>query len=47
MRPYDWDILAVRIFNLTTEGQWEAAAIPSLIIVFAGLLPVVWLSRHQ
>jgi iron(III) transport system permease protein len=47
MRPYDWDILAVRIFNLTTEGQWEAAAIPSLIIVCAGLLPVVWLSRHQ
>lgn len=47
MRPYDWDILAVRIFNLTTEGQWEAAAIPSLIIVFAGLLPVAWLSRHQ
>ncbi|MEL6870493.1 MAG: iron ABC transporter permease [Pseudomonadota bacterium] len=46
-RPFGWDTLAVRIFQLTTEGEWQRAAIPALAIVAAGLLPVLWLHRHS
>lgn len=46
-RPYGWDTLAVRIFNLTTEGEWERAALPAVAIVLAGLLPVWVLSRQK
>ncbi|MDF0604204.1 iron ABC transporter permease [Neisseriaceae bacterium TC5R-5] len=46
-RPYGWDTLAVRIFNLTTEGEWERAALPAVAIVLVGLLPVLVLSRQK
>ncbi|HET8760549.1 MAG TPA: iron ABC transporter permease [Nitrospiria bacterium] len=46
-RPFGWDTLSVRIFELTSEGQWEQAAIPSLALVLAGLLPVMLLTRHE
>jgi len=45
-RPFGWDTLAVRIFELTSEGQWEAAALPSLALVATGLLPLVLLNRQ-
>lgn len=45
MRPFGWDTLAVRVFELTREGEWQRAAQPSLVIVATGLLPVIWLSR--
>jgi iron(III) transport system permease protein len=40
-RPAGWDTLAVRIFGLTAEGEWERAAIPSLILVVLGILPIL------
>jgi len=43
-RPFGWDTLAVRVFEMTAEGEWERAALPSLAIVVAGLLPVVLLT---
>lgn len=45
-RPFGWDTLAVRIFELTSEGQWEAAALPSLALVATGLLPLILLDRQ-
>lgn len=45
-RPFGWDTLAVRVFQLTTEGQWERAALPAFAIVAVGLLPVMLLSRQ-
>jgi iron(III) transport system permease protein len=45
-RPFGWDTLSVRIFELTSEGQWEQAALPALALVLAGLLPVTLLTRH-
>lgn len=44
-RPFDWDTLAVRVFEMSSEGMWERAALPSLCIVMAGLLPVILLVR--
>lgn len=45
-RPFGWDTLAVRVFQLTTEGQWEQAALPAIAIVVVGLVPVMLLSRQ-
>lgn len=45
-RPFGWDTLSVRIFELTSEGQWEQAALPSLALVLVGLLPVMLLTKH-
>lgn len=44
-RPYGWDTLAVRVFEMTAEGEWSRAAVPGLSIVLAGLIPVFWLVR--
>ncbi|AXK39768.1 ABC transporter permease [Crenobacter cavernae] len=46
-RPFGWDTLSVRIFNLTAEGQWDRAALPAIAIVLAGLIPVILLSRQK
>ena len=44
-RPFGWDTLAVRIFELTSEGDWERAAVPALILALAGVVPVLYLTR--
>ncbi len=46
-RPFGWDTLAVRVFEMTSEGQWELAALPSVVLVVAGLAPVVLLTRQS
>jgi iron(III) transport system permease protein len=46
-RPFGWDTLAVRVFEMTSEGQWDRAALPSVALVIAGLIPVVLLTRQS
>jgi iron(III) transport system permease protein len=46
-RPFGWDTLAVKVFQLTTEGEWHRAALPALAIVLVGLIPVILLSRQR
>jgi iron(III) transport system permease protein len=45
-RPFGWDTLAVRIFEMTSEGQWEQAALPAVALVLAGLLPILFFMRQ-
>ena len=45
-RRHGWDTLAVRVFEMTGEGMWERAALPSLLIVLVGLIPV-WILLRQ
>ena len=47
LRPFDWDTLAVRIYELTSEGEWERAALPALTLVLVGLAPVIMLVRQS
>lgn len=47
MRPFGWDTLAVRIFEMTSEGEWARAALPALTLVLVGLLPVILLIRRS
>lgn len=46
-RPFGWDTLAVRVFEMTSEGEWERAALPALAIIVVGLLPVWLLTKGQ
>jgi iron(III) transport system permease protein len=47
-RPFGWDTLAVKIFELTSEGEWQRAALPSLALVAAGFIPLLLLySRSE
>lgn len=45
MRPFSWDTLAVRIFEMTSEGEWQRAALPAVVLVAVGLVPIVLLIR--
>jgi iron(III) transport system permease protein len=47
LRPFGWDTLAVRIYELTSEGEWERAALPALALLAVGLLPVIVLVRKS
>jgi iron(III) transport system permease protein len=46
-RPFGWDTLAVKIFELTSEGEWERSALPALALLLAGLVPVILLMRKS
>ncbi len=46
LRPFGWETLAVRIYELTAEAQWELAALPSLVLVILGAIPVFVLIRR-
>ena len=45
-RPFGWDTLSVRIFEMTSEGEWERAALPALVLVMAGFLPIMLLTKQ-
>ena len=47
LRPFGWDTLAVRIYQMTAEGQWERAALPALTLLLAGLMPVILLVKQS
>ncbi len=46
-RPFGWDTLAVRIFEMTSEGMWDRAALPAVWVVAVSLLPIVLLVRES
>jgi iron(III) transport system permease protein len=45
-RPPGWDTLAVRVWEMTSEGEWERAALPAVAIVLVGLVPAAMLTRR-
>ena len=38
LRPFGWDTLAIRVFELSSEGLYDRAAIPALMMVFFGAI---------
>ncbi len=46
-RPYGWDTLAIKIYEYTSEGEWELASLPAIAIVVIGLIPIVMLSKSS
>jgi iron(III) transport system permease protein len=45
LRPFNFDTLATQAHNLAKDERLAAAAVPSLTLVLAGLLPVLIVSR--
>ncbi len=46
MRPFNFDTLAVQAYRLASDERLDGAAVPSLVIVAVGLLPVVLICRQ-
>ncbi len=40
-RPFEMNTLAVKVFEYTSEGLWEYAALPALAIVLVGFIPIM------
>ncbi|HWT08119.1 MAG TPA: iron ABC transporter permease, partial [Roseomonas sp.] len=45
VRPFDFDTLAVRLYNLASDERLAEASTAALLIVVVGLLPVAALTR--
>ena len=45
LRPVGFDTLSTKIYNYTSEGQWEMAASPSLLLVFLSLIFVYLINK--
>jgi iron(III) transport system permease protein len=45
LRPFDFDTLAVVTYQFASDERLAEAALPALLIVLVGVVPVVWLSR--
>lgn len=45
MRPFNFDTLAVQAHRLASDERLEGAAVPSLVIVALGMLPVILVCR--
>jgi iron(III) transport system permease protein len=47
VRPFDFDTLAVRVYNLAADERLSEASTSALLILIAGLLPVTVLARQM
>ncbi|MBV34936.1 MAG: ABC transporter permease [Rickettsiales bacterium] len=47
LRTYGWDTLAIRIYELSSEGQWETTALPAIMLVAVGIIPVFLLIKKS
>jgi iron(III) transport system permease protein len=45
LRPLAFDTLAIRVWMMASEELWELAALPALLIVLAGLSPIVYIAN--
>lgn len=45
LRPYGMNTLAVRIYELTSEGEWQRASVAAVFIVICGMLGTLLISR--
>ena len=46
LRPFDFDTLAVRVFDLARDERLAEAALPAMVLISVGLVPVIVLSRR-
>ncbi len=46
LRPFNFDTLAIEAYNLAKDERLAEAAVPAIVIVAVGLLPVILVSRR-
>ena len=47
LRPFNFDTLAVRSYELTQQGQIVESSVPSMFIVFLGIMSVLLLAKNM
>lgn len=47
MRPFGWDTLAVRIYEMTSEGEYQRAALPAICILLVSIVPIIVTIRRS
>ncbi|WP_197504111.1 ABC transporter permease [Gallibacterium salpingitidis] len=45
LRPFNFDTLATHVFTYTSDEQLERAALPAIVLIVVGLIPVIILTR--
>ena len=45
LRPFNFETLATQVYNYASVGQIEDAALPALVIVSVGIIPVFIATR--
>jgi iron(III) transport system permease protein len=45
LRPFSYNTLAVKIYELTSEGEWERAALPGLLLLLAGIVGILLIGK--
>ncbi|MEH8047532.1 iron ABC transporter permease [Gallibacterium anatis] len=45
LRPFNFDTLATYVFTFTSDEQLERAALPALVLILVGIVPVLILTR--
>jgi len=46
LRPFNFDTLAIEAYNLASDERLAEAAVPALVIVAVGLLPVLYVTKR-
>ena len=46
LRPVGFDTLSTKIYNFTSEGEWEMAASPSILLIFLSLAFVYLINKN-
>ena len=46
LRPFNFETLATRTFDLTSQAQIYRSSVPAICIILVAILPVVWLNRQ-
>ena len=46
LRPFNFDTLAIEAYNLAKDERLAEAAVPALVIVAVGLLPVLYVTKR-
>ncbi len=45
LRPFNFETLATYVYNFASDEQLELAAMPALLLVFVGLIPLIIINR--
>jgi iron(III) transport system permease protein len=46
LRPLNVETLSTYIYQFATRGSFEEGALAALLIVAAGILPIIWIVRQ-
>ncbi|MCY4523921.1 MAG: ABC transporter permease subunit, partial [Halobacteriovoraceae bacterium] len=47
IRPFNWDTLAIKIFEFTSEGEWERASVPAILLVIPSILTIFIMNKRE